>query len=208
MRRSIACASVLLVMLLVVMPFATPAIADPDTSVALFGALPNPILTGTFASGHGSAAGVPHGWFLAAEAGVAWRVGASDVAARSTDTPHDRSWTFGARAGYQLASGLAVQARFDRLGVTAADASGRLSAAAAGVRYSAPLFPLPFAEVLVGAAFHAGDQAPVAALGIGGSIPLTRHAQIDVSLRDWLVDISGVHHIPTATVGITAGFGG
>ncbi len=191
---------------------ATTASADPWTPPALLGSLrgfPPAVLVGAFGGGHGRAVRAPHGWFLGVDAGWAWLVGPTDVAARSTATDfHDNHWCFGARAGYQLPSGLAVQARFDKLGVTAPDASGELMTASFGVRYSVPIVPMPFAEALVGPAFHGGDTSFTVGVGIGASVVVARHVAFDASLRDWIVDIAGVHHIPTLMLGITAGFGG
>lgn len=165
-------------------------------------------LIGGFGGGHSSGSG-PHGYFFGADTGWAWIIGADPAAlARSTsDSPTD-AWCFGARAGYQLASGLAVQARFDKLGLDAPDGSGELVGVSTGIRYSLPVVPMPFAEALVGSAIHGSDLSPMIGLGVGASLFVARHLSFDASLRDWIVDIDGMHHVPTLTLGISAGFGG
>jgi hypothetical protein len=195
--------------LLVLAILSTPAFADPAPP-ALLGTMRgiDPVLVGAFGGGHAHAVGAPYGWFLGADAGWAWLLGGTDTAVRSTSGDRTDSWCFGARAGYQLASGLAVQARFDRLGVTAPDGSGTLMTASLGVRYSVPIVPMPFAEAAIGPAFHGSNVSPSAALGVGVSLLVARHLAFDASLRDWLVDIDGVHNVPTLMLGITAGFGG
>ncbi len=188
---------------------ATIALADP-LPPALLGSLRgmDPVLVGSFGGGHGLGLGAPHGWFLGADAGRAWLIGGTDIAARSTSSPHDDAWCFGARAGYQLASGLAVQVRFDQLGVSAPNGGGSMMTASAGVRYSVPIVPMPFAEALIGPAFHGAEVAPSAGLGVGVSLVIARHIAFDALLRDWLIDTDGVHHVPAVMLGITAGFGG
>ncbi len=184
------------------------AVSVPVTVAHADPALPLEVLVGAFGGGHGGGPHAPHGWFLGADSGWAWLVGSTDVVARSSSDVHDNAWAFGARAGYQLRSGLAVQARFDKLGVTAPDLSGAMMTAAFGVRYSVPIVPMPFAEALVGPAFHGSQTSPTAAIGVGASLVVARHVTFDGSLRDWIVDIDGVHHVPTVMLGITAGFGG
>lgn len=188
---------------------ATIAFADP-LPPALLGSLRrmDPVLVGAFGGGQGHWLGAPHGWFLGVDAGRAWLIGGTDIAARSTSGVHDEAWCFGARAGYQLVSGLAVQVRFDKLGVSAPNDRGPVMTASAGVRYSVPVVPMPFAEVLIGPAFHGSSVAPSAGLGVGASLVAARHIMFDASLRDWLIDTGGVHHVPTVMLGITAGFGG
>ncbi len=183
------------------------ALADPAPMLGSLRGI-DPVLVGAFGGGHAHAMGTPQGWFLGADTGWAWLLGGMDVSARTTSGARDNAWCFGARAGYQLASGLAIQARFDRLGVTAPDASGSLMTASAGVRYSLPVVPMPFAEALIGPAFHGTDTSFSAILGVGASLLVARHLAFDASLRDALVDIGGVHHVVTLTLGITAGFGG
>jgi len=187
------------------------AYADP-TPPALLDAfkMPPAVLVGAFGGGHGHATRAPHGWFFGADTGIAWLVGASDVEARTAGASNidSKAWCFGARAGYQLASGLAVQARFDKLGLDAPDGSGELVGVSTGIRYSLPVVPMPFAEALVGSAIHGSDLSPMIGLGVGASLFVARHLSFDASLRDWIVDIDGMHHVPTLTLGISAGFGG
>ncbi|HUJ62242.1 MAG TPA: hypothetical protein VLX92_27230 [Kofleriaceae bacterium] len=167
----------------------------------------HPVLIGAFGGGHGHGGRAPHGWFLGADTGWAWLVGMSDVDARESSPPRDNHWCFGARAGYQLATGLAVQVRYDRLGVEAPD-DHAIGAVSAGVRYSVPIVPMPFAEAMVGPTFHGSSVEAGAGVGIGVSLLVARHLAFDLAARDWIVDLGGVHHIPTVTFGISAGFGG
>ncbi len=185
--------------------FAEPSVGSP-LIMGMRGI--DPVLVGAFGGGHGHGARAPHGWFVGADTGWAWFIGMPDVVARASSVPRDNAWCFGGRAGYQLASGLAVQARFDELGVGAPDGSGSLAALSAGVRYSVPIVPMPFAEAMVGPTFHGSDAAASAGVGIGLSLLVARHLAFDAAARDWIVDLGGVHHIPTITLGITAGFGG
>ena len=185
------------------------AVADPSPPMVLgsLRGLPPALLVGSFGGGH-SGGRAPYGLFLGVDTGWAWLVGGSDVVARSTAEVHANAWCFGARGGYQFASGLAVQTRYDHLGLTAPDGSGALSFISAGVRYAFPMEIEPFAEAMVGPALHGSVASPAAMLGVGVSVLATRHVAFDLALRDWLVDIGGVHHAPAATLGITAGFGG
>lgn len=191
--------------------FASRAAADPGPQPVLgqLRNLPPAVLIGSFGGGHGGGR-APHGFFLGADTGWAWLVGgsSSDVVAREAVTTSSNAWCFGARGGYQLASGLAVQARYDHLGLTAPDASGALSFVSAGVRYAFPMEIEPFAEAMVGPALHGSTTSPGAALSVGLSVLASRHVAFDLTARDLLVDIGGVHHIPSITLGITAGYGG
>lgn len=168
----------------------------------------DPVLVGAFGGSHGHGGRAPHGWFLGADTGWAWFVGMPQTIARASSTPQSDAWCFGARAGYQLASGLAIQARFDKLGVDAPDRSGTLDAVSVGVRYSIPIVPMPFAEAMIGPTFHGSDASASAGVGVGVSLLVARHVAFDGTVRDWIVDLDGVHHVPTVTFGITAGFGG
>ena len=181
--------------------------ADPISLVGQLRGLPPAFLVGSFGGGHSGGRG-PRGFFFGADTGWAWLVGGTDIATRSTTGTQDSAWCFGAKAGYQLRSGLAVQVRYDHLGVTAPDASGNLSFATVGVRYALPMVIEPFAEAMAGPAFHGSDVSLGAGLGGGLAVIATRHVVFDAAVRDWLVDIRGVHHAPTVTLGITAGFGG
>lgn len=191
----------------VVLAIPSAALADPDPVIGRIRGL-DPVLVGSFGGGHGHGGRAPRGWFLGADAGWAWFVSMPDVAARASSTPRDSSWCFGARTGYQLASGLAVQARFDKLGVDAPDGSGTLDAISFGVRYSIPVVPMPFAEAMIGPTIHGSDASTSAGVGLGVSLLVARHVAFDGAVHDWIVDLGGVRHIPTITFGITAGFGG
>ena len=168
----------------------------------------DPVLVGAFGSGHGRGVRAPQGWFFGADTGWAWLVGMPATATRGGSTTRSNAWCFGARAGYQLRSGISVQARFDKLGVEAPDGSGALDTVSAGIRYSLPTVPMPFAEVMAGPTLHGSDAAASAGVGLGVSLLVARHVGFDAVARDWIVDLGGVHHIPTITFGITAGFGG
>ncbi len=206
MHRSLVRAAVVAV----VCAFASAASAQPAAPPELVGHLRgiDPVLVGAFGGGHGHGGRAPHGWFLGADAGLAWLVGTTDTAVRTTSSPRDHAWCFGARAGYQLASGLAVQARFDKLGVDAPDGSGTLDTISGGVRYSVPVVPMPFAEAMIGPTFHGSDVSASAAVGVGLSLLVARHVAFDAAAHDWIIDLGGVRHVPTVTLGITAGFGG
>jgi hypothetical protein len=169
--------------------------------------VPPALLVGGAGGGAGAMGRSPEGWFLGADSGWATLIGGAT--ARSEDEFHHDAWCFGARAGYQLASGLAVQLRFDDLGVSAPDGTGTLLFATAGVRYSLPLtVPMPFVEAMVGPAFHGGAVSPSVGAAVGLSLFAGRHVALEATLRDWLVGIDGVHHAPAVMLGVTAGFGG
>lgn len=186
------------------------ASAEPSLGPSWLGGLGriDPVLIGAFGSGHGRGARAPRGWFLGADTGWAWFIGMPAVVARSSETPRSDAWCFGARAGYQWRSGLSVQARFDKLGVEAPDGSGTLETISAGVRYSLPIVPMPFVEAMVGPTLHGSAAAASAGIGAGVSLLVARHMAFDAAAHDWVVDLAGVHHVPTITFGITAGFGG
>lgn len=191
----------------VVLAVPSIALAEPAPVIGHLHGI-DPVLVGSFGGGHGRGGLAPRGWFIGADTGWAWFVSMPDAAARTTSPPRDNAWCFGARAGYQLASGLAVQARFDKLGVDAPDGSGAVDMISAGVRYSIPIVPMPFAEAMVGPGIHGSAVDPGAGIGLGVSLLVARHVAFDGALRDWIVDLGGVRHIPTITFGITAGFGG
>lgn len=206
MNRVTAASSIALVLVALSAPHAA---ADPGPQPVLgqLRNMPRALLTGSFGGGH-SGGRAPHGFFLGADTGWAWLVGGSDVVAREVVATPSNAWCFGARGGYQLASGLAVQARYDHLGLAAPDASGALSFVSAGVRYAFPMEIEPFAEAMVGPALHGSTTSPGAALSVGLSVLASRHAAFDLTARDLLVDIGRVRHVPSITLGITAGYGG
>jgi hypothetical protein len=144
------------------------------------------------------------GFFLGVETGVS-------LALASGDDPAQHAWAFGGRAGYELPNGLAVQLRYDYLGLSPHLTDPPLAhtqIGSAGVRYSIPfLIPLPFFEALWGPAFH-GDKVSIAgALGIGGSVPIGRHVRIDASVRDWITPIEDqAHQILTFELGVSLSF--
>lgn len=161
-------------------------------------------LTGHFASPGRIGGGPSGGVFLGVDTGVA-------LALASGSDPSQDAWTFGGRAGYELANGLALQVRYDYLGLAphlTDPPMGRTQIGSAGVRYSIPfLIPLPFFEALWGPAFH-GDAVSIAGgLGIGGSIPIGRHLRIDASVRDWVTPIDDqVHQVFTFELGAAVSF--
>ncbi len=189
--------------------FARGSLADPGPQPLLgtLRHLPPALLVASFGGGH-SGGRAPAGAFLGVDTGWAWLVGEADASARATASFQTDAWCFGARFGYQLRSGLAVQTRYEHLGVSAPDGSGSLSFVTAGVRYALPAEIEPFAEVEVGPAFHGSGVSAGAGLGIGIAVLATRHVAFEAAGRDWLVDLGGVRHAPTVTFGIAAGFGG
>jgi len=166
---------------------------------------------GAFGGGAGAYARMPSGLFLGADTGVAVLASSDgDTAARVAEpvAPKDTGWTFGIRAGYEWESGLALQARVDDLGTHTNDGDQSLTFCSVGVRYSLPFVVMPFVDALVGPAFDSSGTSFGAAIGVGASILVTRHLGVDLALRDWMADLDGgIHHIPTATVGVQLGFG-
>lgn len=181
--------------------------AEPDAILQF----PPALLVGAFGGSAGAYARMPYGFFFGADTGLATLVSSdSDVALRTQTqvAPLHRGWAFGVRTGYEWASGLAIQARFDDLGVHTSDGTTSLMFASAGLRYSFPFIVMPFVDALVGPAFDASGVSLGAAIGIGASIVVTRHLGIDLAFRDWIADLDGsVRHVPTATVGVQIGFG-
>jgi hypothetical protein len=153
------------------------------------------------------------GWFLGADTGVATLLSSDAdrmplLAASTSTSPNYHAWAFGARAGYEWPSGLALQARIDDLGVHTGDGPGGSTFATVGLRYSLPFALMPFADVLAGPAFDDAGASFGAAIGVGVSVLITRHLGVDLALRDWMADLDGgIRNIPTATVGIQLGFG-
>lgn len=165
-----------------------------------------------FGGGGGAYARMRSGWFLGADTGVATLLSSDadqgpQLAAMST-APSYHALAFGARAGYEWPSGLALQARLDDLGVHTGDGPEGMTFATVGLRYSIPFPLMPFADVLAGPAFDASGTSFGAAVGVGVSILITRHLGVDLALRDWMADLDGgIRNIPTVTVGIQLGFG-
>lgn len=160
---------------------------------------PRPI--GTWTAG-GQAAGGPVGGPLVEVEG-----GGSFLTSTGSD-PARASFTFGSRAGWAFAQGVAVHIRYDDLGVRPVAGSSPLQFATAGLRYSAPfIVPLPFAEVDAGAALVAKGVAVGGSGGIGISVPIGSHVVVDAVGRDWLVPIAGVlRQTFTASLGLTVTF--
>jgi hypothetical protein len=162
--------------------------------------LPPAALVGAYGGGVGAVSHAPRGAFVGADAG--W----STMLASGTDSAHG-AWAFGLRGGYQWRSGLALEARFDDLGVSAPDGGGPLLAAVGGLRYSAPLIVMPYGEVELGPTFYGPHVSPSAQIGIGLSLPLHRHLVIDLGARDTIANVDGaVRHVPTVALGLTVGF--
>ena len=119
---------------------------------------------------------------------------------------------FGVRAGYQFPIGIAIQARYDDLGVEPLSAPGSRSVVqvgSLGVRYTVPaLIPLPFVEAMAGPAFFGGETAVAAGFGLGVSLPVSRHFSVDLSGRDWLTRLDGVlRQVVTVQLGFDITFG-
>ena len=139
----------------------------------------------------------PEGLFLGADTGVATLL-------PSNKDPAHVGWAFGFRGGYQWRSGIALQARFDDLGVDAPKTGGTLLFTTLGLRYSLPLPLMPFAEVLGGTAIYGSNVTPGVGLGLGVSLPVLRHLVFDLSIRDWIAELdSSVCNVPTVELGIT-----
>jgi hypothetical protein len=115
------------------------------------------------------------------------------------------SGALGFRLGYEFPFGLAVSGRYDYLGV-----SEGTQLLTAGLRYSAVfIWPVPFAELMGGAAFLKSTPAGVGSeteftggLGLGVSFPLQPELAIDLSLRDWLIASGSTNQILTAELGL------
>jgi hypothetical protein len=165
-------------------------------------ALPPSTLVGAVGGGGGALSRAPSGLFVGADTGWAVMLGPGSE-------PAPNGWAFGARLGYQWRSGLALEARFDDLGVDPPTGGGSLLVGSGGVRYSLPFLVMPFAEALVGPAFNGSHVTPGAGVGLGASLPVVRHLMIDLALRDWIVDLDGaVRNIPTVELGVAVGFPG
>ena len=159
---------------------------------------------GHFASPGRLGGGPSGGVFLGVDTGVS-------LALASGFDPSQQGWTFGGRAGYEFANGLALQLRYDYLGIAphlTDPPSGPTQIGSAGVRYSIPfLIPLPFFEALWGPAFHGDSTSIAGGLGIGGSVPIGRHVRIDASVRDWITPIDNrIHQILTFELGAAVSF--
>jgi hypothetical protein len=105
--------------------------------------------------------------------------------------PAHGAWTLGVRGGYAFASGLEMHLRYDDLGFAPSSSRSPLQLATAGLRYSAPLPVMPFAEVDVGPAFALGDVWFGTGVAVGATLPLVNHVLLDLAGHDWLVPISG-----------------
>jgi hypothetical protein len=159
-------------------------------------------------AGHG-----PHGgFFVGVDTGIAVSIASGD------DGMHD-AFAFGVRGGYEFANGLALELRYDDLGVKPQLSASQLSGpppgtsplqfATFGVRYSMPfLFPLPFFEAMWGPAVYGGNVTLGGGLGLGCSFPIGSFVRIDVSARDWLTQIDDrVRQVLTFDAGLAVSFG-
>jgi hypothetical protein len=165
-------------------------------------AMPPEVLVGAYGGGSGALAHAPRGGFVGADAG--WATMLATGGDEASGAP-----AFGLRAGWQWASGIALEGCFDDLGASPPQGGGPLLVGSGGVRYSVPLVVMPYAEVLGGAGFYGAHVSPTGGLGLGVSVPVLRHLMLDVGVRDWIADIDGhVRHVPTAALGFTVGFEG
>jgi hypothetical protein len=159
---------------------------------------------GHFASPGHVGTGPSGGLFLGVDTGLSLALPSGYDAAQD-------AWAFGGRFGYEFADGVAVQARYDDLGLTphlTRPPEGSMQVGSVGARYTFPfLVPLPFVEALWGPAFH-GDTASVSGgLGLGASIPVGRHLRFDVAVRDWITQIDDqLRHTLTFEVGAAVSF--
>jgi hypothetical protein len=116
------------------------------------------------------------------------------------------AWGFGARAGYSLRGGVAIDARYDDLGVRGAGAP--LQVASGGARYTLPMIVMPFVEARVGAEIDPAGAYFAAAPALGLELPVARHASIEFTARDWLADrAGGLESVLTLQLGVTVRLG-
>ena len=159
---------------------------------------------GHFAPAGRVGGGPSGGVFVGVDTGVA-------LALASGFDPAQDAWAFGGRAGYEFRNGLALQLRYDYLGLAphlTNPSTSPMQIGSAGVRYSIPfLVPLPFFEAMWGPSFNAGSVSIAGGVGVGASVPIGRHVRIDASVRDWITPIDAqVHQILTFELGAAVSF--
>jgi hypothetical protein len=152
-------------------------------------------------AGHGARGGI----FLGVDTGIA-------LAVASGNDPMRDAWTFGVRGGYEFPNGLALQLRYDDLGVEphlTVPPSSPVQIGTFGLRYSIPfLFPMPFFEAMWGPSVYGGSVSLGGGFGLGLSFPIGGFVRIDASARDWLMQIDDrVHQILTFEGGVAVSFG-
>lgn len=154
---------------------------------------------------HGGGAGAggaraPQGLFVGADTGGATMLGGA---------PARGEWAFGAGVGYQWRSGLALDARFDDLGVGSPSGSSPLLVGSGGVRYGVPIFVMPYVEARLGPAFYGPHATPTAGIGLGLGLPVFRHLAFELGGRDWIADVDGaIRHVLSFELGVAVGFDG
>ncbi|HEX3769208.1 MAG TPA: hypothetical protein VHV30_00015 [Polyangiaceae bacterium] len=144
------------------------------------------------------------GPYAGAEAGAAWGPVEGGTLAPA----------FGARAGYALRSGVALDLRFDDegLGVDGAPATDSrvdpsVLAGGAGVAYAFPFaFVRPFAEAHLGLVSMGGATHIANEVGAGLLIPVSDALAIDVGVRDWIfADRQTLENLPAVSLGLDLG---
>ena len=172
-------------------------------------------LIGWHHGGHHGAGGANEGPTFGIDAGGAFPLPSSGQEAAA-------SVALGARAGYQWADGIAVQLRYDDLGLNRTLlANSQLQFLTVGMRYTFPYFlPMPFIEAMAGSAFvnssvpvEPGGEVAAAffggAVGVGLSVPLSRHLNLDLAARDYMSEAGAAFlDVLTAQVGIGFTVGG
>lgn len=173
------------------------------------------LIHGSGLAGHASRRGPEDGAVFGVDVGAALPLPSGGEESRP-------SVALGVRAGYQLADGLAFQARYDDLGFAPSlIANSQLMFATLGMRYTFPfIIPLPFVEAMVGPAFvnsnvplGQGSGLEIVSLGVGfglgASFLLSRHLSIDVGARDWLTPVAGnLLQVITLQAGLGLSVGG
>jgi hypothetical protein len=174
--------------------------AEPTPSILLPARLVRPPIAPAGRVGDGGGDGV----FLGVDGG--W-----SIALPARAEPAAGAWGFGVRTGYAWRNGLALQARYDDLGVhpTLGDPStSPLQIGSIGARYAVPFALAPFGEALVGAAFDGNDPRLTAGAGLGLMIPVARHIAVEAVARDWFVPgRDELRQVVVVRLGLTVGFG-
>ena len=183
-------------------PLAPSSIVSlPLPPPAFVSILPLARLVGAHGGGGGGRALLqPSGVYVGLDAGGALMPAAGDASTTG-------ALAFGVHGGYRLPSGLAFDVRGDNLGVYAPAGGGLLLAAGAGMRYTVPLFVMPFAEAHLGAVSYAPGVAFAGDAAIGIAVPVGDHLELDATARDWIAGIDGaIRHVPMFTLGFAVGF--
>jgi hypothetical protein len=188
-----------------VAPDSDAAFSGTSLAAGLSSRLPMRLVGGFRPAGHHGGGGGPRGGsFLGVDTGAAISLPAGGDGA-------ERAFSFALRTGYELPSGLAVQLRYDYLGVAphlTMSPTSPTQIGSAGVRYSIPfLFPMPFFEAMWGPAVDGRTVSIAGSLGAGASFPIGRHVRVDASVRDWITPINArLRQILTFELGVAVSF--